>query len=432
MKKKDRDVIQSDGYRPLGPQDLSEYIAGNDMLCRRLGGTPESWLVSEVGDGNLNLVTLVRGPKSAIAVKQSLPYVRVVGEGWPLSTARTHYEHMALEIQGKHAPSLVPEVFHYDQELALIVMEALEPHIIMRRGLIDGIAYPHFTEAITTFLASTLFHTSDLALAADEKKRMSAAFAHNYAMSKLIEDLVFTEPFMAAANNRWTAGLDDTVARLQGDGAAKSAACRLKLKFLSSQEALIHADLHTGSIMVSSDDLRVIDAEFAFVGPMGYDLGALIGNLLMNYFAQPGLESEANSRIGQETWILSTVETCWVEFRRKFLRLWRQHGDGDAYPVALFAGETDHPALERERAGYLDRLYQDMLGFAALEIIRRIVGLAHNADLELIEDAARRAEIEARLLSLARVLLVEPQRFGAIEHLVGECQRRHAGLRTRA
>lgn len=33
---------------------------------------------------------------------------------------------------------------------------------------------------------------------------------------------------------------------------------------------------------------QVIDPEFAFYGPMGFDLGALIGNLLLAYCAVPG------------------------------------------------------------------------------------------------------------------------------------------------
>ena len=56
---------------------------------------------------------------------------------------------------------------------------------------------------------------------------------------------------------------------------------QLKLKFLTSAEALVHGDLHTGSIMVTEEDTRAIDPEFAFFGPMGFDVGALIGNLLI-------------------------------------------------------------------------------------------------------------------------------------------------------
>ena len=44
---------------------------------------------------------------------------------------------------------------------------------------------------------------------------------------------------------------------------------------MGSPEALIHGDLHTGSIMVTESETRVIDPEFAFYGPMGFDVGAV-------------------------------------------------------------------------------------------------------------------------------------------------------------
>ncbi len=49
--------------------------------------------------------------------------------------------------------------------------------------------------------------------------------------------------------------------------------------------------------------------------------------------------------------------------------------------------------LEAERQAYMERLFQDTVGFAAAKIIRRILGLAHNIDFEWIEDARLRADL---------------------------------------
>ena len=48
------------------------------------------------------------------------------------------------------------------------------------------------------------------------------------------------------------------------------------------------------------------------------------------------------------------------------------------------------------------RLFADTVGFAAAKTIRRILGLAHNIDFELIADEKLRAICEARSLRLAR------------------------------
>lgn len=67
-------------------------------------------------------------------------------------------------------------------------------------------------------------------------------------------------------------------------------------RFCERAQALIHGDLHTGSIMVTADSTQVIDPEFAFYGPMGFDIGAFLGNLILAFFAQDGHASEANDR----------------------------------------------------------------------------------------------------------------------------------------
>jgi 5-methylthioribose kinase len=69
------------------------------------------------------------------------------------------------------------------------------------------------------------------------------------------------------------------------------------------------------------------------------------------------------------------------------------------------------------------RLFADTVGFAAAKIIRRILGLAHNADFELIEDAKQRAVCEARSLRLARAMMVDGASFptiGAVTKAAGE------------
>ena len=406
---------RQDEYRILHEADLRDYLAGLPEIAARLGGVPASWSIGEVGDGNLNLVFIVKGASGGIAVKQALPYVRLVGESWPLPLSRSHYEYLALTHQARLAPALVPDVLHHNEQLALVVMELLEPHIIMRKGLVAGTTYPRFVDDITTFLARTLFLSSDLAVSAAEKKEGVAAFAGNHALCRITEDLIFTDPYRVAEQNRWTQPwLDGTAAAFREDLDLHVAVSRLKLKFLSAPEALIHGDLHTGSIMVTEGETKVIDPEFAFYGPMGFDIGAVIANLLMAYLASAGHERSPGDRRAFEAWVLEAVDGVWTEFARKFLALWRSEAKGDAYSVALFEGEAGAARLEVERQAYIARLFEDTVGFSAAKIIRRILGLAHNIDFELIEDMKRRAVCETRSLRLARAMMVDAASFRCI------------------
>ncbi len=85
------------------------------------GGTfswlPEEWKVSEVGDGNLNMVFIVEGTHKTIIVKQALPWLRAGGEGWPLSLSRAGFEYNVLCQEAKYAGhTLIPQVYFYDPE----------------------------------------------------------------------------------------------------------------------------------------------------------------------------------------------------------------------------------------------------------------------------------------------------------------------------
>ena len=213
--------------------------------------------------------------------------MRLVGESWPLPLSRSHYEYLALTHQAQLAPGLVPAVLHHDEALALIAMELLEPHIIMRKGLVAGTIYPRFVDHITTFLARTLFFSSDLAVPAAQKKEAIAAFCRQ---PRAVQDHRGPDLHRSLSRGR-AEPLDLALARC--DRRALSRGPRSACRDLPAQaqihghrpEALIHGDLHTGSIMVTENETRVIDPEFAFYGPMGFDLGAVIANLLMSYLA---------------------------------------------------------------------------------------------------------------------------------------------------
>ena len=401
------------GYRPLDERGIVDYLATLPDLSARLGGAPGDWRVGEVGDGNLNVVFIVEGPAGDLCVKQALPYVRVAGEGWPMPLERAFFEHRASTAQATHAPGLVPRIHHYDPQLYLIVMERLHPHVIMRRGMIDGVIYPEFAGHIVEYLAQTLFQTSDLAVPAGRKKAEVAVFCANTELCRITEDLIFTDPYMVHERNRWTSPqLDDAARAIREDAPLKRAVSLLKARFLCDAQALLHGDLHTGSIMVTQDDTKVIDPEFAFYGPIGFDVGKLIGNLLLAYFAQAGHEAGPGDRDAYRAWILGIIPEIWNGFAARFVELWNGPRAGDAWPPALF---EDAGSLQIAQPDYMRRLFADSLGFAGASMIRRTLGFAHNADFERIADKDRRAACERLNLRLARELILNAASIGSIE-----------------
>src|SRR5437588_9166529 len=140
------------GYAPLAKASLRPLVSGASACLDLLRGDPSDWEIREVGDGNLNLVFIVTSGAAGVVVKQALPYVRLVGESWPLPLDRAHFEHEALKLQAAHVPMHVPKLHHFESEQAAIVMAYLSPHIILRKGLIRRINYPRLADHLSTFL----------------------------------------------------------------------------------------------------------------------------------------------------------------------------------------------------------------------------------------------------------------------------------------
>ncbi|GMA64235.1 phosphotransferase [Alicyclobacillus fastidiosus] len=163
-------------------------------------------------------------------------------------------------------------------------------------------------------------------------------------------------------------------------------------------QALIHGDLHTGSIMVTNQDTKVIDPEFAFYGPMGFDIGLLFANLLLSYCSYETQRDSTGSKAYQ-VYLLRMIELTWLQFEAEFRRSWNQFGSQGLDP-----GED-----------VLIHLLQESLGFAGCEMIRRVIGTSHVADLERIEDPRQRVIGETLALRMGQHLILGR---GAIRNIV--------------
>ena len=406
--------VDGAAFVPLSVGSLAERFAGDRMMASRVGEDVSLWNVREVGDGNLNLVFIVSGPMGSVVVKQALPYVRMVGESWPLSIRRSYFEYHALKRQADRAPRSVPDVYLFDEDQALFVMEFLSPHVVLRHALIEGRRADGLGSSMGRFLARTLFRGSALHLPADVRAKDLALFAQNVELSEITGNLIFSEPYFDAPMNRHTSPqLDAMVAEMRDDRHLRIEAQKLKQIFQTRMETLLHGDLHTGSIMVCDEDIRVIDAEFATYGPIAFDVGVFLANCWMSFFSQRGHEA-FESRDLMRDYLMQETTMTWMAFVSEFGALWRTERFGTLFEQRLFEDVGDGPGSEVALAGVLQAIWSDALGFAGLECHRRILGLAHNADFESIEDPDLRSDCERRVLQFGRYLVMHRDRIDSI------------------
>nr|WP_281248206.1 S-methyl-5-thioribose kinase [Seinonella peptonophila] len=351
---------------------------------------------AEIGDGNLNYVFRVRDPKTdtSVIIKQAGDTARI-SDDFKLSTERIKIESEVLQLEGKLAPGRVPDVYFYDGVMNCCAMEDLSDYVILRQALIEQQQFPLFADHITTFLVNTLLLTSDVVLEHKQKKQMVKKYI-NPELCEITEDLVYTEPYqdVRGRNELFSPNREWIEREIYGDTELHLEAAKCKFQFMNHAQALIHGDLHTGSVFIRLDDTKVIDPEFAFYGPMGYDIGNVIANLLFAW-AHANAIDESRQQPGFLAWIEQTVVEVIDQFKEKFLKSWQENA-------------TDVMAKESGFATwYLSQVIEDTAAVTGLEMIRRIVGLAKVKDITSIEDVEQRINAERICLIAAKRLIKE-------------------------
>lgn len=390
------------GYQTFTTDDAMRFADEHSGLF----GDHSQLRCEEFGDGNLNLVFRVENDKStSLIVKQALPYARCVGESWPLTIERARIEAEVLIAHRKLCPDHTVEVLHYDAEQAAILMEDLKDYRILRAELVAGRQYPHLAPQLATYLANTLYYTSDFALTGPNKKQQVGRFI-NPELCLITEDLFFTDPYCNHERNKINGEIRSDAQQLWHDEALQAEVAQLKADFLSKPQALLHGDMHSGSIFVNDDNCKVIDAEFGFYGPIGFDVGSLLGNLLLNYLGHFGLTADDSKREQQQSYLLNQIETLWQQFAQQFKQ--------------LLSNECREPTLQSSlyQQRFMQQIFADSLGYAGCELIRRTVGLAQVADLTQITDTTTRAHSERKALQLGRELIMQRHELSSINQLI--------------
>ena len=112
-------------YQAFNETTIIDYIKTRPALAAILPPTGRI-TAKEVGDGNLNTVYILQNeenPGQALVIKQALPYLRILGEGWALTRERIRFETESLRLYNQYAPGLAPAIYDYDDEMSLVAME---------------------------------------------------------------------------------------------------------------------------------------------------------------------------------------------------------------------------------------------------------------------------------------------------------------------
>ena len=343
----------------------------------------------EIGDGNINYIFRVIEDETgkSVVLKQADKFLR--SSGRPLDLDRNRIEAEILKLEGECAPEFVPKVYRYDDIMCVIVMEDISAYKNLRKELMAGKIFPKFADEISSFLVDTLLPTTDLVLDRAEKKDRVRAFV-NKELCDISECLVFTEPYVNDRDRNIVIpeNMEYVKKHLYDDVKLRAEAAKLKNNFMNNAQALIHGDLHSGSIFINEDGMKVIDPEFSFYGPMGYDIGNVIGNLFFSLSNRRHLMEEGEKKEEFIKWLSQTIRDIFDMFVIKFHKKYKEIVKDPMYTNEEFEN------------WYLGQVLADSVGSAGLEIIRRVVGDSKVMEVTSIEDIEKRVAVERELIEI--------------------------------
>lgn len=379
-------------YFLMDTEEIKAYAQKNISFMKNA----QNLEATEIGDGNLNYVFRVKDldSKKSVIVKQAGHSARI-SEDIKLSTDRIRIETRALQLSYERTPHLVPKIYLFDEVMSCCAMEDLGEFTIMRAALMKQQIFPNFAEHISTYMAENLLPTSDVVMEHKEKKNLVGSFI-NPELCEISEDLVFTEPYFNQ-NNRNEILIENAQfvqEQLYDNEQLKLEVAKLKYLFLTKTQSLLHGDLHTGSIFVTEKETKVIDPEFAFYGPIGYDIGNVIANLTFAW-----INGLFTNSIEFTQWIEDTIQKTVDLFQLKFKDVWKREAR------ELFATNS-----EDFMNHYLQDIINDTAGMAGLEINRRIVGLAKVIDITGLKNDER-VKAEKLCILIANRLIIERNQF---------------------
>lgn len=396
----------------LNPHEAVEYVRSATTLF-----PPQASLeISEIAgnqrsvEGYINAIYRIadRETGRSVVLKQYRRFIKgaeAVFRDLPLSLARMRVEIEAFKLWNAICPGSVPELYAWDEERAILIMEDLSHLKLARFEFARRKQFPEFARQVGQFLGRTAFFTSDLYLDPGDKKRLVQGFT-NPEYRQLIERVIFDRFLDPALDEPVNPGIRDDLQAFLADEQVLLELLRLKEAYVVRAQSLIHNDFHTANIFLGPEEMKVFDAEGAFIGPTAYDIGQLYGNLILSCMSLQVLDDiGVSEKIDYEDYLLRTMEELTHEFERSFCAAW----DECVRPL--------YRASRLYRADYLRRILQDAAGYAAILALSRIYDPGMSYDFSRIPDLQQRAVGQRLVIQTARQLLLDRERFQRVEDI---------------
>lgn len=380
-----------DSYGNLTVAGVADYLKEKKIFSADANLTVvDLHAVKESIEGFVNLIYHVydQSGKSVIMKQMlSMPRFRIEDEKnntvedsnrseWTLDLGRMRSEIATLIFWNSVYPGISPEIYLFDEANRIIVMEDLMDLSLLRFELCRMVKHHHLTNKIGAFFARNLFYSSNLHLTNYKKSEVERFFT-NPEYTALVPFL-FHENIGISWEREMIPGTDQKRKELLDNPQIRTEFKRLEDKFMNDKECLIHTDLHSSNIMISADDVRIIDGEFAGFGPLAQDFGRLTASFTLNYISWFGdTDRTAEEKAAFHDYLITTIEALYSTFQNEFRQLVEAHRE-ESYSLKTLDVDA-----------YLIDQLQNALSYTGVNVMSRLANRGICYDFLRLPEANR-------------------------------------------
>ncbi|MCH8140291.1 MAG: aminoglycoside phosphotransferase [Gammaproteobacteria bacterium] len=242
--------------------------------------------IASAGEGNMNRTLRVTLNSRSIVLKQSLScvakYPHIAAPIERIGIEAEFYQAIADQTKlSRHTP----KVLGFDPTSHLLCLEDLGPSSDFT-DLYDLHASNHDIAELKDELTSLVSWLSELHALPNLNEHLPQGL-DNHAMRELNHTHIFEIPLTPDNGLTLDNGLNSVAEEFAGDEELRERATQLGQIYLGrashdSAKVLLHGDFYPGSwLKHPSMGIKVIDPEFAFLGPPEFDVGVLLAHFTM-------------------------------------------------------------------------------------------------------------------------------------------------------
>lgn len=349
-----------------------------------------------------NLFLIKDENNNKIVLKQVLPFVRkaaLENVEIPLPDERIYSEFYSLKFWRNSCPGYVPEVYLFDSDKNIIIFEYIEKMSLLRSALIRKIKYHNIDYKIASFLARTAFYSSKYFLKEKEFNQLLNFFNKSESIN-VWDDLIFVRSILKPEIRSVNSSIKAKIFSYCQDPKIISKTKEIRYIFNNKKISLMHGDFHSSNIFVEENKIKVFDTEFASFGLPAFDMGRLIGNLMLNYSSLLGLDYSSQRKKYQE-YILQLIINLYNLFKCKLSKLLQTKANLNILSLRK----------------YFDEYLYQMLSFVSLTIISRLYNDGLCLDLKQIKNLEKRTIAQEFAVKIAKNIIYRNKELKNIEDL---------------